>query len=183
MVCKVGSCERLSKGKGLCAAHYMRLFQTGSINPDRPIMKRDGRSFTPEYSAWSKMKDRCYNVNGKRYPEWGGRGIRVCDRWLNSFENFFADMGFRPTPRHSLDRKDNDGDYSPENVRWATKTEQSINRRTFSNNKSGVPGIHFNNRDQKWVVRVTVDGVRKSLGVHNTLEEAKAARTQFGSTL
>ena len=94
----------------------------------RPITH--GMSGTPEYLAWQSMKRRCFNSNHKDYPDWGGRGITVCDRWLNSFENFLADMGSRPTAKHSLDRIDNDSDYSVENCRWATEAEQQNNKRT-----------------------------------------------------
>jgi len=75
------------------------------------------------------MIGRCYRPRNHRYAWYGGRGIRVCDRWRTSFEAFLADVGPRPTPRHSLDRIDNDGDYEPGNVRWATSFEQSRNRR------------------------------------------------------
>ena len=92
------------------------------------MTKTHGMSKTPEYRAWIHMKDRCFNPNSKDYPNWGGRGITVCDRWLN-FENFLADMGSRPTTKHSLDRIDNDGDYSPKNCKWSTKAEQQNNRR------------------------------------------------------
>lgn len=86
------------------------------------------RVATPEYRAWQSLKNRCTNPNARDYPYYGGRGIKVCQRWLNSFENFLADMGRRPTPQHSLDRIDPDGDYEPSNCRWATKQEQARNR-------------------------------------------------------
>ena len=80
------------------------------------MTKTHGMTKTPEYQSWIYMKKRCFNPNHKRYSDWGGRGITICDRWKNSFENFFADMGLKPTPKHSLDRIDNDGDYSPKKL-------------------------------------------------------------------
>jgi len=85
---------------------------------------------TTEYIAWHSMKSRCYNESYKGFDHYGKRGITVCSRWLNSFENFYADMGEKPTPKHSLDRINNDGGYSPENCKWSTYSEQNRNRRT-----------------------------------------------------
>lgn len=85
-----------------------------------------------EYRAWHQMKVRCYNSNRVQYKDYGGRGIKVCDRWLDSFNNFFEDMGKSPTPKHSLDRIDNNGNYEPTNCRWATKKQQSRNTSTVT---------------------------------------------------
>lgn len=90
---------------------------------------RHGRSGTPEYTAWRDLKKRCLNPLDGDYPNYGGRGIRVCDEWVNSFEAFYEHIGPKPSPDMSVDRIDNDGNYEPGNVRWATATEQRHNQR------------------------------------------------------
>jgi len=84
---------------------------------------------TKEFRAWSGMKFRCFTKTSKDYPSYGGRGITVCDKWLNSFESFFDDMGYAPTSKHSLDRIDVNGNYEPSNCRWSTAKEQCSNKR------------------------------------------------------
>lgn len=89
---------------------------------------------TPEYGVWWSMRQRCDNPANKAFANYGGRGIRVCERW-QSFENFRADMGMRPSDELSIDRIDNDGNYEPGNCRWATAKEQRANQRP----RSAVP--------------------------------------------
>ena len=89
----------------------------------------NGIRCTPEYKSWTEMKGRCLNINHKSYKDYGGRGITIYQRWVDSFENFIADMGERPSKKHSIDRIDNDGNYEPVNCRWATKQEQNSNTR------------------------------------------------------
>lgn len=95
-----------------------RRTSSGFVNP----------KVSPERAAWKNMKTRCSNPNYKEYHRYGGRGIKVCDRWAGSFSSFMKDMGPKPTPDHTLDRKENDGNYEPGNCRWATRREQSLNQ-------------------------------------------------------
>jgi hypothetical protein len=83
---------------------------------------------TKTFKSWESMKQRCLNKNAPDYISYGGRGIKVCNRWVNSFDNFLSDMGLRPNDK-TLDRMDVNGDYTPENCRWATKQEQEQNKR------------------------------------------------------
>lgn len=91
---------------------------------------KHGCRHTAEYHTWLDMKQRCSNPKNSGFPNYGGRGIKVCDRWKNSFENFLSDVGERPSPNHSLDRyPDMNGDYEPNNFRWATIDQQQNNVR------------------------------------------------------
>ncbi len=98
-------------------------------------------SKTSEYRIWASIKQRCFNPNNPSYHHYGGRGITMCDEWQDSFVAFSKDMGKRPSLRHSIDRKDNDGDYSADNCRWATQDQQTINSR-MKPNRTGHKGIY-----------------------------------------
>jgi hypothetical protein len=111
-VTKSCGCLRIKATKERCQTHGNRV----------------NRHKTDEYVAWTSMKERCYNEKNTHYKRYGGRGIIVCDRWRHSFEIFLADMGKKPSPKHSIDRIDNDGNYEPSNCRWATKKMQYSNR-------------------------------------------------------
>lgn len=84
---------------------------------------------SPEHVVWTHMKQRCLNPRCKQFSDYGGRGIRIHPAWVQSFEAFYADVGPRPTPKHSIDRIDNNGHYEPGNAQWSTKAIQQANRR------------------------------------------------------
>lgn len=99
----------------------------GCLNTDN--LRKHGKSYTPEYSVWRGMKQRCLNPKASYYADYGGRGIKVCEKWANDFGEFYKDVGPRPSSQHSLDRIDVNGNYEPGNVRWATAREQARNTR------------------------------------------------------
>ena len=124
---KVAACSALRCG-------YTRSCGCLDREKRRQRNTKHGQSGTPTHSVWLGMLSRCSNPNVKSYKDYGGRGIKVCDRWLKpngrGFLNFLADVGERPSPGHEIDRKNNSGNYEPGNCQWITKRSQANNRRT-----------------------------------------------------
>jgi hypothetical protein len=130
----------------------------------------NGYSITPEFWAWSSMRQRCLNANHPSYKNYGGRGIKVFESWLgiDGFQNFILDMDWRPSDSHSLDRINNDGDYNPSNCRWTTKDFQQHNRRNY--NRLGFKGV---TKDRTiYRVEIQKNGLRYYISGFKTPEEA-----------
>lgn len=149
----------------------------GCIRKPYKKAKRQGvfKTKTVEYHVWTRMRDRCFNPNTPKFKHYGGRGITICERW-NSFENFLEDMGERPTNRHSIERKDVNGNYEPSNCIWTTQTVQSRNQRIRTDNSTGISGVSWNKKLQKYRVKINVNRKSISLGCVNTVEEATKLR-------
>jgi hypothetical protein len=125
-----------------------------------------------EYHAWYGMISRCCDRRHPHFSRYGGRGIRVCDRWRYDFMAFLSDMGPRPARGYSLDRLDNDGDYAPENCRWATRYQQAQNR-DFVRNAAGVQRT-----GNRWRAKIGIGGDRAPLGSFETFDEAQQTYRQ-----
>lgn len=129
-------------------------------------------SQTTEYRVWASMKQRCLNQNSTRYARYGGRGIVICDQWKNDFQAFLNDMGMRPSPGHSLDRIDNDGNYTPDNCRWATRSEQQRNKAKYQ--QPGNQGAnHWAHKDRDRARAIGRANIRKA---HKAGEENGRAK-------
>lgn len=138
--------------------------------------KKHGLTANPAYQAWRDMMRRCYDGGSDQFCNYGARGIRVCERW-HDVGSFYEDMGDRPSSRHSLDRLDVNEDYSKENCRWATPSQQARNKQLH---KQLNWGIEIRG-ESSYMVRVTVAGSRVCLGTFDTIEKARMARDRARS--
>lgn len=126
----------------------------------------------PEYAVWNNMIQRCENPKNNQYKNYGARGIKVCDQWRNDYSAFIKDIGKRPSNNHSIERIDVDGDYEPSNCKWVTPKEQARNRRI--KNTTGVNGV--TKKDDRFIVKMKVNGKTIYLGTVSTINEARALR-------
>lgn len=135
-----------------------------------------GASKSPEYVVWINMRKRCLDPSDRKYADYGGRGIRVYDEWIGSFSAFLLHVGKRPSPSHSIDRINNDGNYEPGNVRWSTVYEQALNQRLRRTNKSGAVGVRFDQRRGKWIAEARRVGKTVFCREFNSYDEAVTER-------
>lgn len=129
------------------------------------------------YGTWESIKQRCYNKNHQNYNRYGGRGIKLYDDWhkFGAFvEYIIANLGDRPEGS-TLDRIDNSKGYEPDNIRWATRKQQSANRDLSVNNKHGYQGLSYDKFRDKWLVRMQLGDKYQYIGRYDTQEEALSA--------
>ena len=136
-----------------------------------------GKSYTRIYKRYYDIKTRCYNPKYKKFENYGGRGIKVCDEWLNDFQVFY-DWSIANGYKDGLEieRIENDGDYTPDNCKWATRSDQMKNTGMYLNNKSGYKGVSWHKANNKWVVQIGLNGKRLCVGYYEDINDAVKAR-------
>lgn len=169
--CTVKGCEQKHQARGFCHTHYMKKYRGGDLD----LRKNHGMHNTSTYHSWQCMKDRCYRKANIAYSYYGEKGISVCDRWKDSFINFLEDMGEAPKG-FTIDRVDGSKGYNLSNCRWATKSEQSYNKRKQSNNKTGIVGVWFDKARLNWQVSISFNKKVDRIGRYDIFLDACCAR-------
>jgi len=169
--CKVEGCTNAILHSGICSIHYQRLRRHGStesLKPRDKVCSVEGcnkkhfgnglcnthlskKWTTPEYKSWIGMKSRCNNENDPGYTHYGGRGIQICSEWRHDYKAFYNYMGDKPTPKHSIDRINVNGNYEPGNVRWANAHTQN------ANTTANVKTVGVNKSYKGWTARLVVN--------------------------
>lgn len=177
--CNVDGCTKIPQPYNrICSMHKWRFKKYGEYNPDcLKKLELHGKSGTPTYHIWEGLIDRCYNKNRRKYYLYGGKGIKVCDRWRHSFKNFLKDMGEKPHGM-TLDRINSNGDYCKENCRWATYTVQNQNVKR----RDGYKGIN-KNKYGNYVVEISYDKNRFYIGYYEDEEWAAYMYDQWAIAL
>jgi hypothetical protein len=194
-LCSIEECGKKRRGLGYCGMHLRRFHLYGNPHTVKVVVKQHGLSKTWVWSTWKNIRTRTTNKNVKSYKDYGARGIVMCERWRTSMLNFYEDVGERPSPKHSIDRRDSNGNYScgkcrecldndwPTNWRWVTRDIQVWNRRKMKSNSSGYIGVTvYSYLPNKWSAKlqITDRGKRYTFWVGHfaTPEEAAIAYDQ-----
>jgi len=177
--CECLACGKIVEKRGTSVKNGVTV-SCGCLNKKRfkDMVTKHGKSNTPLYSKWKGMKNRCYQQSYKHYSRYGGRGIEVCERWKDNFENFYNDMHDSYFEGAELDRINNDGNYEPSNCRWVTH-EENANNRSLYKNKTGYTGIVYKEKIKKYCANINHKRKQKHIGCFETLEEAVNARKEF----
>ena len=180
--CKIDGCKNpvLNVSRMLCNRHYLLWRRNGSPYIQKRRTAEAGAVHThPLYKTWGMIHQRCYNPKHTSYSNYGGRGIKMCDEWKNSFVTFsnYVEKELGPRPDgYTLDRIDVDGDYAPGNIRWASHSVQMHNRRP--RNVSGIVGVSRRKDTGKWIARIKKGGLRLQKQF-DTKAEAEAQRIKW----
>lgn len=181
LICAVNECTESAYVRGLCYRHYYRLKTYGDASYAMRMRSGEAKMYYREYYTFGHMKRRCLSKKDPDYANYGGRGIKICDRWLgpDGFHHFLEDMGAKPQGRYSLDRIDVDGPYSPENCRWANDWTQAGNKR---GRELSMRGVYKDSRG-RYTANICYRGERKTKrfkDIKDAISQRRAWEECFG---